>query len=319
MGKVAPFRGEWQYDRGMRSRIPLFAFLLIASALVLPIAAHAQGIPFFGPIIPDAANKCAAGWGTLVVVFNRLIALLITLAIIFVAPLMVAYSGFLLVIGQGNASEISKAKGILWNTVVGIVIALAGWMIVDAIMAVLYNSTTPVSDGSVLKTWSNIITSGNQPFCLIQEGSLYKLNQASPGITGVNANGTVVSTNGSTSLCSSSNTACSPSVLQAAKFTATQANVMSCIAVTESSGIPATPPYNTTHPGSNSTACGLFQITQTTWNKYASGACSSFSNCMDVTCNTQVAKVLVSSNGYSDWTCANCNSKAAACVQQYGP
>ena len=300
----------------MRSRVSLFAFLLIASALVLPIAAHAQGIPFFGPIIPDAANKCAAGWGTLIVVFNRLIALLITLAIIFVAPLMVAYSGFLLVIGQGNASEISKAKGILCNTVVGIVIALAGWMIVDAVMAVLYNSTTPVSDGSVLKTWSNIITSGNQPFCLIQEGSLYKLNQASPGITGVNANGTVVSTNGSTSLCSSSNTACSPSVLQAAGFTPAQANAMSCIAVTESSGNPYT-------PDSSTGACGLFQITNRPGNwsnpAFHQSPCSTTSSCNDPVCNTQTAQIMFSKQGYQPWTCSGCNAKAQSCVAQYDP
>jgi hypothetical protein len=93
---------------------------------------------------------------------------------------------------------------------------------------------------------------------------------------------------------------------------------MSCIAVTESSGIAATPPYNIAHPDSNSTACGTFQITKTTWNTAATGACADFSNCMNASCNAQVAQALVANNGYKDWTCANCNSKAASCVQQYG-
>ncbi len=292
----------------MRSRVFVFAFLLVAGSLTLPLAAHA-GIPFFGPIIPDAINKCAAGWGMLITVINNIISLLITLAIVFVAPLMIAWSGFLFVVNPVNSSGISQAKSILTNTVVGIVIALCGWLIVDAVMSVLYVGN--------LGAWSQIIN-WNGDACLIQEGSLYKLTPASPGVTGVSANGGVVSTNGKTSQCSSSNTACSPAALQTAGLNATQANVMSCIAVTESSGIPSTPPYNIAHPGSNSTACGTFQITKTTWNTAASGACADFSNCMDASCNVQVAKILVAKNGYSDWTCTNCNNKAASCVQQYG-
>ena len=86
----------------MRSRIPLFAFLLVAGSLALPLAAQAGGIPFFGPIIPNEQitvngvltnqNVCAAGWGLLITVINNVISLLITLAIVFVAPLMIAWS-----------------------------------------------------------------------------------------------------------------------------------------------------------------------------------------------------------------------------------
>jgi hypothetical protein len=201
----------------------------------------------------------------------------------------------------------------MWNTIIGIVIALSGWMIVDAIMAVLYN---PASVGT---TWSSLITSGGVAYCLPQAGALPTdtLNQTQ--LSGISANGGVINPSGkSVGLCSSSNSACGPQFLQAMGFNSTQANVMSCIAATESSGIAATPPYNTTHPGSNSTACGTFQITKTTWNAAASGACSSFSNCQNATCNMQVARTLVSKSGYSSWTCAGCNNLAATCIQQYG-
>ncbi len=151
----------------MRSRISLFALLLIAGSLALPLAAHAA-IPFFGPIIPDAVNRCAAGWGMLIVVINNIIQLLITLAIVFVAPLMIAWAGFLFVVNPVNAAGKEQAKKILWNTVIGIVIALAGWMIVDAIMAVLYHP----SDPKWTTTWSDLIRGDSSKLCIPLAGSL---------------------------------------------------------------------------------------------------------------------------------------------------
>lgn len=150
----------------MRSRVPLFALLLLVGSFALPLAAHA-GIPFFGPIIPQSGDQatCAASWGMLITVINNIISLLLTLAIVFVAPLMIAYSGFLFVVNPVNAGGKEQAKKILTNTIVGIVIALAGWMIVAAVMAVLYKSP----DGT-WGTWSNLITSGNIGTCLDQKG-----------------------------------------------------------------------------------------------------------------------------------------------------
>ena len=299
----------------MRSRVSLLVLLFSAGLLVFPHLVYAGGVPFFGPIIPHAYNVCPASWGLLINVINNIISLLITLAIVFVAPIMIAYAGFLYVVNPLDPNGMSKARSILRNTIVGIVIALAAWMIVDAIMAVLYS---PSAAGG---TWSSLVTSGGISPCLPQAGALPGQGLNQTPVTGISANGGTVTPSGSTlAQCSSGNTACSPAALQAAGLTATQANVLSCIAVTESSGNPGTPPYNTTHPGSNSTACGTFQITQTTWNKYAKGACSDFSSsCQNAACNLQVAQALVSHNGYTDWTCANCNSKANSCIQQYGP
>ncbi len=135
-------------------------------------------IPFFGPIIPQQGNyaSCPAGWGMLIQVFNNVIEFLITLGIVFVAPLSVAYAGFLFVVNPVNSGGIDKAKSVLTNTIVGIVIALAGWMIVDAMMVVLYNGS--------LGSWSSLITSGGQNFCLPQTGAPYTSGAVVPaGVT----------------------------------------------------------------------------------------------------------------------------------------
>ncbi|MEK7114373.1 MAG: hypothetical protein AAB850_02375 [Patescibacteria group bacterium] len=308
----------------MRSRVPLFALLLVAGSLALPLAAHAA-IPFFGPIIdPNVLNpRCALGWGAVMIVINNIISFSITIAIVFVAPLMIAYAGFLYVVNPVNASGISEAKKILTNTVVGIVIALAGWLIVDAIMAVLYNANTPnPTGGGVLGTWSNLVTSGGEPFCLIQEGALQRLSQATAP-SGVTVG--VPQVGRARGPCADGNTACSiGAIRQAAQalnmtLSSAQVTTMSCIAMTESSGNPST-------PNSNTGACGTFQITTRPGNWSIPGLhrspCSTSSSCNDAQCNMQTALLLYSQRGYQPWTGRNpdgtyWNPNAVACAQQY--
>lgn len=72
--------------------------------------------------------------------------------------------------------------------------------------------------------------------------------------------------------------------LTAAGFTPSQANVMSCIAMTESSG-------NPTAQNKSGSACGTFQVIKSTWESAAIGtSCSSFSSCTNASCNAEVAK-----------------------------
>ncbi len=109
----------------------------------------------------------------MLIVVNNIIRLLITLAIVLVAPLMISWAGFLLVVNPFNSGAKEQAKKILTNTIVGIVIALAGWMIVNALMVVLYNPDTPIKGGTI-GAWSQLITSGGAGFCLEQAGAPYQ-------------------------------------------------------------------------------------------------------------------------------------------------
>lgn len=270
MGKAVLNESEGRYDRDMRSRAPLFLCLLAISSLALPFVAHA-GIPFFGPIIdktwtvPDTVTggvvQCALGWGAVITVINNIISLLLTLAIVFVAPIMIAYAGFLYVVNPFNPSGIAKAKGILLNTVIGIIIALAGYLIVAAIMAVLYNPS------AVGATWSSLITSGNALTCLPQQGIGTGLNQSTNGAPSVTVTG-AGSLN--TPPSGKAGTACDPSIVQIAAaaggytLSTTQANTLACIAQPESNcGAPHNPPnynWNSARSSPGSTAAGAFQV-----------------------------------------------------------
>lgn len=136
----------------------------------IPIVAHAATIPFFGPIIPSSAATCAGNFGLLLTVVNNIISLLITLGIVFVAPLSIGYAGFLMVVNPTSIGDIQKAKGIILNTIVGIVIALAAWLIVGAVMNVLYKGSLP--------SWDSIIRGDAGNFCIQLEGSLSQAQTA---------------------------------------------------------------------------------------------------------------------------------------------
>ncbi len=245
----------------MRSRVSLFALLFVVGSFVFPHAAYAGGVPFFGPIVPIAYDVCPASWGLLIEVINNIISLLITLAIVFVAPLMIAYAGFLYVVNPLNPSGIDRAKTVLRNTIVGIVIALAGWLIVDAVMAVLYN---PSAAGG---TWSSLISGNLNDMCIPQKGALpgEGLNQAP--VTGISASGSI-----NNPPSGKTGTACDPSAVQSAAATGgyslstTQANILACIAQPETNCGTKNLNYawgkgtGTSPKERGSTAAGAFQV-----------------------------------------------------------
>ena len=364
----------------MRSRAMLFAPVLAVLYLALPLAAHATGIPFFGPIIPPDARLCAAGLGQLAQVVNNTIAFIITLLVLLVAPFVIVWAGFLLVVSVDNPGNRAKARGLLINLAIGLVFALGAWLIVDTLL------TTLTTKGGVVAWTSQIFnTSGG---CLPISGQ--SLSEGTPSIGGFGGGGGVASDNtflltgdqacGSAGVCTgegctpneigpavscndgsikclypradpnngcqlpagvtvdslgttggavsgnfgvsgaqcaSDNPACSVSALEAAGLTSAQANVMSCIAVTESSG-------NPNNVNSKSGACGTFQFVPGTLNSVSQHVSSCSSGCSNAACGTQGVAYLINNrislgqDPFGDWTCATCNSKAAACVSQYG-
>jgi hypothetical protein len=186
----------------------------------------------------------------LLTVINNIISFLITLAIVFVAPIMIAWAGFLLVVNQGDTGKVSEARGILLNTVIGIVIALAGWMIVDALMSVLYNGN--------FGAWNSIVTGGD--ICINQAGSAAGANLNQAATTGTSL---------PTTLSSSPGSPCNPATITAAVPSAfqAQAQLLACIAQGESTCGTKNPPYNlnsswgvATANGKASSAAGAYQV-----------------------------------------------------------
>ncbi len=322
----------------MRSLLALLVLVFAA-----PAFAHAAGIPNFGVIIPQQIDLCAANWAGLITVVNNLITFAITMLIVFVAPLAFAYAGFLYVLNPVNAEGKTQARKVMMNVVIGIVVSLAGWLIVDAVMAVLYNPNAS-SGTTTLGTWYSIINGNAGALCLIQAGSLGNFNQV-PTASGVQTTG--VGANGGQYLTLPTSGQCTPGNIHYAasqgqyNLTEAQADVLSCVATPES-GCNNTPPTAHQSDGTPTTAAGVFQITYgagtdnchqlnlsvCTQAAAAVGWTGGNLNCSSVfTCSngnaTCVAKPGKEANANACNAAAanfNCNASAAAClIQSQGP
>ena len=97
------------------------------------------------PLVPDCdrsvAEQCTWGWNELLTLVNNIITFILVYMAVPIAAIMFAYAGFLLVTaGGGGAGARTKAKGIFTNTLLGLVIAVAAWLIISTILSILgYN------------------------------------------------------------------------------------------------------------------------------------------------------------------------------------
>jgi hypothetical protein len=219
------------------------------------------------------------------------------------AAIMIAVAGFRLVTSGGNAAAMGKAKDTLTNIIIGFIILMGGWIFIDTVMKALVT-------GQVYGVWNQIQCTGQPGAYNTPAGS------GRQAIATSSYRGPTGGSRGPLGQCHPANLACSVDSLRAAGFNERQAQVMSCIAMTESSGNP-----NAHNPaGGGMGACGTFQVRQPTWNSVPrSAGCQDYaSSCRNHTCNAEVARQLVERRNYRDWTCPGCNSRAQGCINRFG-
>lgn len=102
-------------------------------------------VPFFASAQFTIVPQCGMGnlppceFCHFVQLADNIIQFLITIAAI-IGALMFAWAGFLMVTARGNVSQVEKGKGIFLNVVIGLVILLTSWLIVDTVMKTLAGS-----------------------------------------------------------------------------------------------------------------------------------------------------------------------------------
>jgi hypothetical protein len=106
-------------------RVTLLTFLFLAFAL--PTYAAGGLVPCDGPDC-DLSDLIRMG--------NNIIRFLVYIGV-FIGVVMIAWGGFNLVLSQGNESAMEKAKSRIWNVVIGLLIVLLSWLIVDTVLNVL--------------------------------------------------------------------------------------------------------------------------------------------------------------------------------------
>jgi hypothetical protein len=105
-------------------------------ALLMPAFASAFSLP---TIVQCSGISCTCD--DLIKTAQNILNIGIYLAVFFSAILF-ALAGWKMMTGHstGNTGDVQKGKDILWNVIIGLVIMLAAWLIVQSIFAGLTNS-----------------------------------------------------------------------------------------------------------------------------------------------------------------------------------
>lgn len=120
--------------------------VLAFMAVLTPLTVLAAPGDFWGPIVPKcgldvSAFMCQACH--LAALTHNILAFFISAAV-GAAAVMFAYAGFLYVSASSNHGNIDKAKGIFSQVLIGLVLVLVAWLVVDLTLRVFTNQSLQV-------------------------------------------------------------------------------------------------------------------------------------------------------------------------------
>lgn len=125
--------------------VALIILIFILALFIAPLVdVHAQG-----GLIP--CGRSGDGPGSEPCTFCHLYQLVkktIDFLILVIMPLGVlalAWGGITFITAGGSEANVARGKEIIWNTIVGIIIALAAWLIVNTILATLIDPSSSLT------------------------------------------------------------------------------------------------------------------------------------------------------------------------------
>jgi len=170
-------------------KLAVWAPLLLLAAV--PHAASAAfGISSTFQIVPKGCDCISgAGWGCVLELIGNLLNFMISIGVLGCVAIL-AYGGFLLVMNPVNAEYRTQARGMFMNAIVGFIIALSAWLIVNTLLNVLtgkgvtpWTSELVVTSDKCLPIASNIAPSEGKGNVSGDAGNTVPGTGAVPGAT----------------------------------------------------------------------------------------------------------------------------------------
>ncbi|MFA7310136.1 MAG: hypothetical protein WC050_04495 [Candidatus Paceibacterota bacterium] len=134
------------------------AFALAASsgaAFLFPAMTFAAGLP--DRIVPASCSGpggCTSVCDIATVAQNLLNTGIFVM--VFLSAVLFAWAGWKMLSSQGNSESYNQGKSIFGNVVIGLVIVLAGWIVVDTLMKTMTNGS--------LGPWNSVCRTAVSPF-----------------------------------------------------------------------------------------------------------------------------------------------------------
>ncbi len=118
------------------------SYCLLVTCLVFPQFVFAKGLVPCGGQGEPMCTLC--DFATLA---NNIIEFMLFKLILPIGTLVLMYAGIMFMANASNPGNIEKAKKIFSTTIIGIVIALSAWLVINTIMVQLIRPGHPISEG----------------------------------------------------------------------------------------------------------------------------------------------------------------------------
>ncbi len=235
--------------------ISLGVFALLA---VVPLAVHADTI--FNPIV---SGEClcpgrAPDWGCVLQTFQAAMNDFVSFAVVIIT-LFIAQAGFTYMTSPTNPEKKQLANKRLLNAVIGLLIVLCAWLLIDSLMKVIYNQN------SGFGPWNSILVSNGNDLC-IQPRQAPSAMQALAQLSATNNGSGGSGAGGSCTVPANASNPCSAQSLSGTCFAASGANASQVCNYESSGGNPNISSGSDKLNGGSgpSYSIGLWQINLTT-------------------------------------------------------
>jgi hypothetical protein len=122
------------FEKARLSGAVVFLLCVAACGAYLPVIADAQGIP--KQIVPETCTGPNCDCGDLVQLASNILNTGIYIAIV-LSAILFAWAGFQYLTNAANAEGKGHAKELIKNVIIGLVVILAAWLIVNTLMETL--------------------------------------------------------------------------------------------------------------------------------------------------------------------------------------
>ncbi len=128
------------------------AAFIVGAALVFPLATFAQSAPsiwptgYWGPILTCHGTEC--NLCHMLQTFQNLAYVMLSIGIFAIAPIFFVWGGIRIITAGASPSGITAGKSILTGTVVGVLIGLGAFLIINTVLKAL-NDVNPGAGSKV--------------------------------------------------------------------------------------------------------------------------------------------------------------------------
>lgn len=124
-------------NRKLKFFIRNSSFLIVFILLIIPVVSFGDQTPNPGLVNCGKENSDPCDFGDFMLLVDTIIKFILYKMVIPIAAIMFAYAGFELVSSGGSTEKRGIAKKIFTNTVIGLIIVVAAWLIIKTILSIL--------------------------------------------------------------------------------------------------------------------------------------------------------------------------------------